>query len=96
MGRQRVIVLDGAEVVQEDPANPLVDLAFAAHDAGITVVAVTRDDAVDDVLLALEPLGVEVVRHRVAGLDSTQTTALAAASPILTRTRTCPRVGQGA
>ena len=85
VGRQRVLVLDGAEVVQEDPANPLVDLAVAAHDAGITVVAVTRDDAIDDVLRALEPLGVEVARHRVAGLDSTQTTALAAALPILAR-----------
>ena len=41
----RLVVLDGAEVVQEGAASLLRDLAGAAREAGLGLVAVTRDDA---------------------------------------------------
>jgi Mrp family chromosome partitioning ATPase len=41
----RLVILDGAEVVQEGAASLLRDLAGAAREAGLGLVAVTRDDA---------------------------------------------------
>jgi hypothetical protein len=41
----RLLVVDGAEAAQEGGAGLLRDLALAARNAGLGVVAVTRDDA---------------------------------------------------
>jgi hypothetical protein len=46
----RLVVLDGAEVVQETGPGLLRDLARAASEAGLGLVAVTRDDARETVV----------------------------------------------
>lgn len=49
----RLVVLDGAEVAQETGPGLLRDLARAASQAGLGLVAVTRDDARETVVDAL-------------------------------------------
>lgn len=49
----RLVVLDGAEIAQESGPGLLRDLARAASQAGLGLVAVTRDDARETVVDAL-------------------------------------------
>jgi len=61
----RLVVLDGAEVAQESGPGLLRDLARAASQAGLGLVAVTRDDARETVVDALTGTAV-----RQPGADS--------------------------
>lgn len=86
VGPARLLVLDGAEVVQEGARERLADLAAAAHDAGIGVLAVTRDDAADRVREVLTAAcGDGICEHVVEPLPDDDVASLIERFPALAR-----------
>ena len=73
VGPTRLLVLDGAEVVQEGHTERFLALAHAAVDAGVGVVAVCRDDASRAAKAALAGVAgaapVEVVVEPVSDIE---------------------------
>jgi hypothetical protein len=87
VARQRLLVLDGAEVVQEGRGD-LRAIAAAALDAGLGVVAVTRDDAKRAVVEALTDVaGVPPMETFVAPLPAPHVETLITTFPVLARLR---------
>jgi hypothetical protein len=90
----RLLLLDGAEIVQEGFENFVGELTRAACEAGFAVIAVTRQDALDnvesilrDALLSLNRIGVKdrVPTHTVDGFTDVEIDELVAAAPPLRR-----------
>jgi hypothetical protein len=90
----RLLLLDGAEVVQEGYQSFVGDLVRAACGAGFALVAVTRQDAVDNVeeilrasLASLMRIGPkhQVPTHKVEGFTELEVDELALAVPSLRR-----------
>ncbi|MGA6871303.1 hypothetical protein ACO8D0_05295 [Streptomyces pratensis] len=80
----RLLVLDGAEAVQEGARDRFLALADAAHRAGLGVVAVSRDDAAPAVeeAFGMAP-GVDWTKTRVEPLLDTALDELAEKFPTL-------------
>lgn len=88
VARQRLLVLDGAEAVQEGQREEFQAIVAAALAAGLGVVAVTRDDAKDAVVAALADVrGVPPKDTTVAPLPLTEIETLTTAFPPLARLR---------
>lgn len=88
VARQRLLVLDGAEIVQEGRGDQLRGIAAAALDAGLGVVAVTRDDAKRSVVEALTDVtGVPPMEALVAPLPTPDIETLITTFPVLARLR---------
>ncbi|GAB2852783.1 hypothetical protein GCM10027074_19590 [Streptomyces deserti] len=84
----RLLVLDGAEAVQEGARDRLLALADAAHNAGLGVVAVARDDALDLVEDALGAVaGAAPDTTRIEPLTDTDVERLLHDIPPLARLR---------
>jgi hypothetical protein len=82
----RLLVLDGAEVVQEGGRERVRALAAAAHAGGLGVVVVTRDDAARAVTtLITEVTGTAAAEHPVEPLPDDDVAALAQQFPLLAR-----------
>lgn len=90
----RLLLLDGTEVVQEGCENFVRDLVRAACEAGFAVLAVTRQDAFEnvesalrDVLLSLKRVGLKdrIPSHAVEGFTDAEVDDLVAAVPLLRR-----------
>lgn len=90
----RLLLLDGIEVVQEGFENFVRELVHAACEAGFGVLAVTRQDALEnvestlrDVLLPLKRIGLNdrIPSHAVEGFTDAEVDELVAAVPLLRR-----------
>lgn len=77
----RVIVLDGAEAVQEGAAEIFAYVARCAAEAGFGLVAVTRDDAKSAVAAAMGT-GNRPVDHVVPGLNRDELAQVLGAFPL--------------
>lgn len=83
---RRILVLDGAEAVQEAHRPAFLALTSAAAECGISVTVVCRDDAAPSLQRALEDAtrsiaGLAVVTQTVAGLEGAEVTALRGTFP---------------
>lgn len=88
VGPVRLVVLDGAEAVQEDGPHRLATWVSAAAAARVGVVAVTRDDAAEAVRTVLTAgTGAAAAEHVVAPLSEQEAGALTNRFPALARLR---------
>lgn len=85
----RLLLLDGAEATQERRDRVFGDLVRAANSAGLLVIAVTRQDAEDNVASILssstDKPSESIERHVVEGFSMEETVALVAQFPQLKR-----------
>ncbi len=89
-----VLVLDGAEVVQECDSDSAGALLSAAKSVGMTAVLVVRDDAVDSVVNLVRTYGFEKpVEFVVSPLSPDEIASLIVAIPRLARLASDPRSG---
>ena len=87
-----VLVLDGAEVVQEGESGALDALLSGAMVVGMTTVLVVRDDAAGAVLDLLKSRGVvKILEFTVGPLSADEIASLVQAIPELTRLAADPR-----
>lgn len=87
-----VLLLDGAEVVQERETSSLGALLDAAMTVGMTAVLVARDDAVGTVREALKARGISrPYEFPVGALSDEEIQAVVGAFPELNRLRSDPR-----
>lgn len=93
---QRLLLLDGAEVVQEGAKSLVLDFGRAAQLAGVITIAVTRADAEANVVATLkEAVAGTTARtietHRVEGFGNAETEQLVSALPAVQRLAADPR-----
>lgn len=81
---KRLLVIDGADAVNEQKQQVFAYLVDAAHDAGLGVVAVSTTDSQQAVRDALNARYIEVVEHRVAALTDAEVDEVVAVFPELT------------
>lgn len=90
----RLLLLDGAEVVQEGRAGVFGDVVRAACAAGLIVIAVTRQDAEENVASVLSSSTNKALdsikRHVVSGFSSEEIAALISQLPQLESLATHP------
>ena len=96
VAQERYVLLDAAEVVQERAAPLVADVVRAARAAGLTVILVTRSDAltsvvatVNDVVAGTSARGIDT--YEVEGFTDDETNILVRELPVLTRVASEPR-----
>ena len=91
VGDVRLLIVDGAEAVLEARGPLLRDLVSAAQDAGLGVVVVTRDDALETVRRELGGLDPPPREHTVPRLTDDELDHITAAFPSIRSLRRRPR-----